>query len=160
MCKSNLNIQFCTCSTEEKQPEKIIHNKNSRRFKKKFNRDEYVQKKFTWHLSKYVKTGSFGMDGMMILPEKKLTTELTAEFLLDELNNNLNLFDFDYFPDEGDSLVVRSEYVHPEIKGKNRHSTMKYLSFIFRKDQWTQDAYNGFYDITEEIATGTLKIEP
>ena len=160
MCQPNFNIQFCTCSaTEKKEPEKIIHNKNSRRFKKKFDRDEYIQKKFTWHLSKYVETGYFGMDGMMLMPDEKLTNELTAEFLLDELNSNLNLFDFDYLPSEGDCLTVRPEYVYPEMKGRNRPSMMQYLSFIFRNDKWIQDIYNAFYDITEEIAQGIVKID-
>lgn len=159
MCKPNFNIQFCTCSTEKKEPEKIIHNKNSRRFKKQFNRDEYMQKKFTWHLSKYVETGYFGMDGMMFMPENQLTKELTTEFLLEELNNNLYVFDFDYLPNEGDCLTIHSEYVHPKVKGKNRPNENQYLSFIFRKNQWTQETYNALYDITQEIAKGTLKID-
>jgi len=156
MCKKDIKIHFCTCHNKTEEKVKIIHNKNSRRFKKKFNKDEYLQKRLTWSLWKYVKSGYSGIDGMVIMPEEKLTKDITSEFLLKELNNNTKLFDFDYNPNEGDNLIIRSEYINKKIKGRNRLDTYEYLSFIYKKSIWKKDFYNVFYDSTEEIATGII----
>jgi len=157
MCKQDFKIHFCSCEKKEEQEKEIIHNKNSRRFKRTFNKDEYLKKKFIWYLFEYVGSVEFSLIGLILPPEEKLTEEITSEYLLYELNNNSELFDFDYLPNEGDSIVVRSEYINKEIKGKKRPHLFEHLSFIYKKEKWEINS-KGSEEISQEIAKGILKI--
>ncbi len=157
MCKNDLNIHFCTCKS--KKQEKIVHNKNSRRFKRQFDENEYLRKKFTWVLSRYIKEHYNGIDGLIYPPDNKLTEDLTLDFFLQKLNSDVKLFDFEYIPKEGDNLVIRTEYINKKVKNKNRDSLHEYLSFIYKENKWISDFYNFFYDQTEDINEGILKLE-
>ena len=153
MCKSNIDIHFCTCESEGT----IIHNKNSRKFKKKFTEEQYLEKSLIWKLFKYKGYEDTGMIGMIVMPKNKLTNQITAEYLLAQLNSK-NVFDFDYRPNEGDNLVVEIDYKYKPLKKKRRNHIYSYMSFIFKKSLWIEDHYNGFYDQTELIKKGKVKV--
>ncbi len=158
MCDSNLKLKFCSCKTENETSE-IIHNKNSRHWKYKLDKGEYLKKEFLWTIAKYSGRAEIAMDGMIVGPSDKLSNEVNAEFLLDELNNNLDLFDFDYLPAIGDNIIVRSKYVYPKMKNKPRPELFgEHMSFIFRDKGWENDFYHPFYEITEDFLTGKMKI--
>lgn len=157
MCKTDFELHFCTCMPENTATQTIIHNKNSRRHKKNFDKDSYQSKKIMWQLNRYLGSYDSGMIGMMIMPQDKLTEEITAAYLLKELNTR-NVFDFDYTPDEGDNIIVRLEFTMPEHKKHRRYEERAYMSFIFRKGIWQEDFYNGFSDATAEIRKGEVQI--
>ncbi|PIF34277.1 hypothetical protein CLU81_4915 [Flavobacterium sp. 9] len=139
MCETGKEIKLCTCVPDG--IDKIVHNKNSRRFKK--NRNE-----FAWTLRKYVGDSKCTMDGRIIFPLDVLSEALTTEKMLEDLNNR-NCFDFDYQPNEGDNLQIFT----PHRYGR------EFLSFIYRNEQWIADYYDDLKDETEKINYGIVSFE-
>lgn len=156
MCDSNLKLKFCTC---EREKSKIIHNKKSRSWKYKLNKEEYLKKEFVWTLAKYAGPVEISIDGMIVGPVEEFSNELNTKFLLNELNNNLELFDFDYLPEIGDNVIIKSKYVHPKMKNKPRPELFgEHMSFIFKEKGWESDSYHPFHETTKDILTGKMKI--
>lgn len=150
MCKSNLEIRFCTC--EIKNSGMKFHADPEQ------EKEEYYKKHFIWTLRRYFGEKETGMLGQMIMPVEKLNEDLTASYLLNQLNSK-NLFDFDYSPTEGDNLEIRQDYLYSEVKGFPRQELYNYLSFIFRKGKWVEEVYDVFSDKTRRFKKGTLEIE-
>ncbi|XZF14659.1 hypothetical protein ACTHGU_00835 [Chitinophagaceae bacterium MMS25-I14] len=140
MCAPGKKFTLCTCK------EVIIHHKNSRKHK---NGADGMLPHFTWHLYRYTGTFSSGLDGMLMMPEHSLGTVFTDEEVQQELNSR-QCFDFDYQPGEGDNLRVMM------VQNKTRSS---FFSFIFRNGQWAIAHYNSFFERTEEISHGKIKME-
>lgn len=149
-------IKFITVEpiTEITDEITVTHNKNSRRFPKtKIDRDNYHETQLEWSLSKYIRTIP-DIDFFHLMPAKKLTDELTEEYLISELNSK-NIFDFDYFPNEGDYLAVRYKYINKEIKNKYR-IPLQYMTFIYKNGSWNTGVYEN--EITEEFKQGIVQI--
>ena len=138
MCEIGKEIKLCTCIPNGLNT--IVHNKKA---KEKKNQDKY-----TWTLYKYVGLTEYPMDGMLIYPDDALSETLSAEKMLEELNNR-NCFDFSYNPNEGDNLQIYNPAKF--IK--------KYLSFIYRNGKWIVDSYNSFTCDTEKINYGNVEVE-
>lgn len=136
MCETGKEIKLCTCVPNGMN--RIVHNKNSRRFKN-------LPKEFTWTLRKYVGDSDCMMDGMITFPLDMISEDLTTEKMLVDLNNR-NCFDFDYKPNEGDNLQIFT----PEKYSR------QFLSFIYRNDEWIADFYDGFRYETEKINHGKV----
>lgn len=139
MCKNKIHFTLCTCLTKETtQGEKSF--------------------KILWKLNRFVKHEWIGMDGMVIEPIKMFTHQITHEFIKEEMNAR-NCFDFDYNPEEGDSIIL--EYFQNSKRKKTKKMNQPkngYMSFIFKKDQWIIENYNPFYDQTQELNKGLVKI--
>lgn len=149
MCKSNLEIKFCSCELNKSKERKIDP---------KLEKAENHQKQYIWSLKKYVGKKHSGMLGQMIMPVERLNEDLTAAYLLSQLNNN-NSFDFDYSPNEGDNFEVRQDYSYTGVKGSPRPDLYEYLSFIFRKGAWVEDVYDVFSDKTKKIKKGIVEMD-
>lgn len=100
-----------------------------------------------------------GMMGEMILPVDQLDKDLTAHFLIKQLNSR-NIFDFDYSPTDGDNLEIREEYIYKKVKGEPRPDLYNYLSFIFRNGTWIEDVYDVFNDKIKGFKKGKIKYIP
>lgn len=149
MCKSNLQIQFCSCELNKSKERKI---------EPELEKVAYHQKQFIWSLKKYVGKKHTGMLGQMVMPVEGLNEDLTADYLLWQLNNK-NLFDFEYTLAEGDHLEVRQDYVFSYVTGHARPELYEYLSFIFQNGKWKEDVYDIFSNKTKKFKKGFLKIE-
>lgn len=137
MCDFENGFILCTCLPT---PKTIIHNKNSRRYKKS---PEFQIRGYRWTLSRFVNTFEPMMEGLYEYPAKDLGKGLTAEWVLLNLNCG-NCFDFAYTPEEGDNLVMRSEV--PYV----------YLSFIYQEGVWKEGMYDCFSTTLEKKTEGKI----
>lgn len=137
MCDFSKGFKLCTCQ-DKAMP--IIHHKKSKRRKRHIP----ILPEFAWTLSRYLgyTSDEFTMEGIAAIPSQVLNQQLTADFVLEQLNQS-NCFDFDYQPSKGDCLIIR-------------HSGSGFLSFIFQKGKWTIDHYHIFTDRTEKIKGGKV----
>jgi hypothetical protein len=138
MCDFDKGFILCTC--EEKKP--IIHNKKSRRYK---GQKDQLPTIYRWYLSSFTEYYDSIMEGIYKFPVADIGKGLTEEWVLLHLNAG-NCFDFEYTPQEGDNLIIKSpaEYY-------------QYLSFIFKSGQWQADHYNAFNTILSLIKNGEVK---
>jgi hypothetical protein len=117
---------LCTC---EKTPPKIIHHKNSRKYKKKTPLAENI---YHWYLCKVEeRNDDFLMEGICAMPSQQIGNGLEEEWVLLNLNCE-KCFDFEYTPQEGDNLIIK----YSQKSG--------FLSFIFKNNSWVADSYNSF----------------
>ncbi len=139
MCDFDKGFILCTCKDKP-----IVHNKNSRRYKKE---QANVPTLYRWYLSAfngYISEeieGAPMMEGIYEFPAENIGKGLTEEWVLLNLNDR-NCFDFDYTPQEGDNLVINAD-----------QKSWIYLSFIFRNQRWEIGHYEPFDSIR------TMKIE-
>ena len=140
MCETGKEIKLCTCFPATMN--KIVHHKNSRKFKNK-GRNE-----FTWTLKECLGHSKSTMDGMGYMPDDSLSEDLTNERMLVELNSK-NCFDFDYEPKEGDNLQIFT----PE------NTIRRHLSFIFQNEQWIADSYLPFKYELQKVNYGKVTFE-
>lgn len=139
MCENAANITFCTC---EPKPS-AVHNKNSRRARK----DKAVQevRSYRWSLHKITGLSQQTLDGLLIEPNHEFSKELTGESILKEINRR-NCFDFDYEPNQGDSLEIYE-------------SGGRFISFIFEKEKWIIGSPNPFTHQVTKINSGSVRFE-
>lgn len=141
MCNFENGFILCTCEAEKP----IIHNKHSRRHKRKQKENADI---YCWFLSSFKEQFESIMEGLYELPAKNIGEGLTEEWVLLNLNVG-NCFDFAYIPQEGDNLVIKS-MAKPYV----------YLSFIFQEGEWRSGHYNVFNHILELKLKGELKQIP
>lgn len=98
-----------------------------------------------WHLSRFVGEQADTMMGSYQFPSKDIGNGLNVEWILLNLNIE-NCFDFDYTPDEGDSLTISTNVI-----------LGPYISFIFKNNEWSIDHYSPFHDETTIICKGIIK---
>jgi hypothetical protein len=150
MCTATKKFTLCACSTGEKV--EVIHNQNSRRYKKHIR--ENNPSGIIWTLYRDEGIQYSVMDGMMIMPAKQLNEMFTAAYVKDELNKR-NCFDFEYTPKEGDCLVLTLHHTKREAEREE----YRYLPFVYEGAQWTGNYYNMFYQKTAEVKKGKVKFE-
>lgn len=156
MCKQSSTLHFCTCD-DKNAP--VIHNQNSRRFKR-MDEKEYLERNIIWTLDR-----SAGKEeeewleiGSVMMPTGKLTDEITEDYVMEQLNTR-NPFDFEYTPIDGDCLNIRFNYTNRKFRQKYNNLHYRYLSFIFRKGEWTPDFNIPFGEKFEIIFEGKIRIE-
>jgi hypothetical protein len=137
MCNFKHGFILCTCETETKP---IVHNQNSRRYK---NTLQAKIAGYRWSLARFVNGFDSEMEGSYELPSQDIGAELTAEWVLLNLNNG-NCFDFDYIPGEGDNLIMK------------RADEWEYLSFIFTQGEWREDHYVPFSTTLQLMYQGEI----
>lgn len=155
MCKQSSNLHFCTCD-DKNAP--VIHNQNSRRFKR-MDEKEYLQQNIIWTLERHAgkKEEEWLEIGSMMMPTGKLTDDITEDYVLEQLNTR-NPFDFDYQPLDGDCLAIRFNYKNRKFSQKYRNLYYRYLSFIFSESVWTPDFSIPFGENYETIFEGKIRI--
>lgn len=142
MCEITHKFTLCSCSTNEK--EDIIHNKNSRRYKKTLKQDN--SNKMVWTLYKYDGEYDSGMEGILMEPSDKLDESFTANYVKTELNLR-QCFDFEYAPQEGDYLVL------------TKKRDYSYMPFMYKDGQWIIHSYNAFYEKITALKKGKVTFE-
>ena len=140
MCNPIKGFKLCTCLTEP-----VIHNKNSRRHKKRTSGQKAEELK--WRLLRYVKTEYSGALGHIAMPLDDLGNGLTEQYVLQKINSE-NCFDFDYTPHEKDSLAIQVG-----------EQWDRYLAFTFEDGQWRIGiGFDAFNDVMEDLGTGKIKL--
>lgn len=84
------------------------------------------------------------MLGRYLFPSDNIGNGLNAEWIALNLNVE-NCFDFDYTPCEGDNLFITQNV-----------ELAPYISFIFRKGEWTIEHYDPFTNRIEVIDEGKV----
>ncbi len=137
MCQPSPKLQLCTCSNTifppiKKQPIRYV-----------------------WNLKKYVGPSTLGMDGICIEPQTKLNEILSAEFVVQQLNET-NIFDFDYTPQKLDCLTI--ERLEKKKRGKVVYSLSEFMKFQFINQQWVIGGDDPFADEMAMIEKGKVKL--
>lgn len=139
MCQKTTNITFCSCEVKQE----TVHNKKSRKIRKSNAVSE--KKSYRWSLHKITGLSQQTLDGLLMEPNHEFSKELTDESILKEINER-NCFDFDYIPNEEDSLEIY------ETGGK-------FISFIFKNGQWNIGSRNPFTHQVTKINSGSVRFE-
>jgi len=144
MCKEKKHIVFCTCNDREDNRLKL----KAQAFKILGDKEEYNKTYYAWTLvktiRKYTEEEKSTIIGQMFSASKKLDTELTAEFVVKQLNEKAD-FDFEYIPEDGDELSVRLSYKYVHIKNHDRALLPPPMNFVFENEEW----YFGYIDYFE-----------
>ena len=154
MCESSLVLQFCSCEGADVP---AIHNQSSRKYKKQFNSKEYLIHQLVWTLYKYKGKEDAGEMGRMFMPQNKIGEDLTASFVVEQLNT-ATCFDFEYEAQEGDNLVIHFNHAKNRLPKKDQHKIHYYMSFIFKAGIWEEDFYDAFSDQVEKFNSGKLNL--
>lgn len=143
MCEKKRNLIFCSCSDKTESDKMRLKTES---FKTLGDKAEYHSTYYSWSLSrlayKYTEKERSRILGQLILPAKKIDDEITAKFVVSELNSGAE-FDFNYIPKYGDELCIRLRYRYVEIEKHPRPSIFgKFMSFVFEDGEW----YFGYID--------------
>lgn len=127
MCSPSENFKFCTCADDPAQ---------------------LATAEFTWQLYRYTdKTKRLRMIiGKFVLPAEKLAEHLDAGAIAKRMNAG-NCFDFDYVPDEFDTLYIRSANDHDH-----------FIRLRFNEGSWRKNSLPVFGD-SELMREGFVKEE-
>jgi hypothetical protein len=156
MCKPTENILFCTCGEVKQLNPKSEFPK--RRFKLDFYENEYLELITIWYLESFEgeQENEFGAVGMMYFPSTELENGITGEYIVNQLNSNKNLFDFEYAPKAGDKLNLRTQYLYLNFNNRSRPHIGDYLSFRFENEHWRTDKDIYLTEIFKELASGII----
>lgn len=109
--------------------------------------EELLESDYVWILTRLVglKEGKFV--GKILPPTNDLGNGITPENLIEQLNQS-NIFDFEYEPNENDSLKISFQKVS-ELK--------EYFTLIYRDGKWQSGRNPLFSSITKQIAKGKIR---
>ncbi|RYZ18880.1 MAG: hypothetical protein EOO10_25125 [Chitinophagaceae bacterium] len=94
-----------------------------------------------------MRTEYSGAMGSIARPSHDLGRGLSEQYVLQKLNSE-SCFDFDYTPQERDSLAIQVDD-HWDF----------YLAFTFQNGQWTIGiGFDAFDDVMKELAEGKLQL--
>ncbi|WP_298425387.1 hypothetical protein [uncultured Kordia sp.] len=136
MCKPISVIRFCSCA------ENLEANKH--------RKDIY----YVWTLERVSGLNDIAMDGMLMEPSVQLD-ELLPEYILKELNSK-NRFDFEYQPQQNDSLHIKR--IHPKKRYHKKKLIGDNLNFYFLADRWHIGYPDGFTYLFETHKNGKVEI--
>ena len=128
MCTPNSELQFCTCVEGD-----IYEIKNI----------------YIWILRSYVGSKESLIRGKIMKSTEDFENGISAENIISKLNHG-NIFDFDYTPQERDTLDI-------SFNAENR-AEYKYFTLIFINEIWQEGRNPAFVSIQKEIAQGEIKI--
>lgn len=129
MCTPNNEINFCTCVEGN-----IFEIKNI----------------YIWTLTRYIGSKESMRLGKILKPVKNFENGISVENIISKLNTG-NIFDFEYFPEEKDTLSIC-------FNADNR-AEYQYFTLIFKDKNWTEGNNPAFTSIIKEIAQGELKLK-
>jgi hypothetical protein len=128
MCIANNELKFCTCV------EGNIYE---------------VKNVYIWTLARYIGSKESRIRGKIMKPSKDFENGITADKIISKLNAG-NIFDFDYTPQERDTLYISFNAQH--------RAEYKYFSLIFRDKTWQEGTNPIFTSINNKIAESEVKI--
>ena len=180
MCKPKHKIKFCTCNiiktdeddtslkkvytTEEmflKRQEELNLFLNLKKTpsliasEKAIEKETYLNSKVEWLLQRY-RDYSSGILGITRFPSNKINDVITSEYILELLNSNVELFDFEYLPKEKDILYVTESYEFDFIDGHERPYLDKTMYFKYENNNWIEGRYSLSHRF-KTIADGEIK---
>ena len=130
MCSTSTEMIFCSCDDMLGGNEKT---------------GEY-----TWSLTRYVGRSKSIRLGKILKPSEDLGNAITIERVLKEMNSR-HCFDFDYTPQENDSLRIRNGQ-----KGE----AYKYLTIVYTDNTWIAGSNGTFGVIKKTINRGVVEQRP
>ena len=136
MCKAIETITFCSCE------ENLDLSKSD------------ADLNYIWILERVESIKSIKLVGMTMVPTNQLD-QLSDEFVVKALNSK-HLFDFDYEPNENDSLTI--ERVNRKELKFSEGFVGEYLRFKFSEGQWIIGQVNIFHYHLEVYKNGKVKI--
>lgn len=104
-------------------------------------------KKNIWTLTRYIGHRKTDRIGKILRTSDDLGNGISREQLILQMNTK-NCFDFEYIPNENDSLHVST----------NDDNTYKYFNIIYKNGLWIEGGNPVFTSITETIAEGKIEI--
>ncbi len=143
----------------EDWPEKLKHI-NSRLFKKKFNRIEYEKIQIHWEINKYLEPTtnndlipfSFPIDNDFVIPEVSIKS-------ISKHLNSIKIINNEYIPEEGDELIIYSDYFYKEIKKLKRPFIgFNSIFLLYNNSEWKKGRYYIENDQTKFLMSGIIKI--
>lgn len=158
MCENKKHITFCTCveKASDNRFEAIIAS-----FKILGNKEEYLKTNYTWSLERVIRKYSLEERTMIVgelgMPSKMLDTELTAAFVVNELNKKVE-FDFDYAPQDGDEITIGLDYRYKEIENHARPSLPSPMNFVYENEEWYFGYVNHFEYQKRTINKGKIEL--
>lgn len=110
-----------------------------------------IQDIYAWSLYRYIgyKEKNPFFFASFVKPVEDFSNGISAEHIISKLNEG-NIFDFDYTPQEKDTL-------HISFNAKNRRE-YKYFELIFRDNIWQTGCNPRYVSVTEKIAEGEVKV--
>lgn len=148
MCDFTKGIKLCTCNSDSikfRKPE-LYKKVKGKLIRIKGKENDEIPLIYIWRLFRHVnKEKEWAELGRYMMPSDNIGKGLDAEWIALNLNVE-NCFDFEYIPQEGDNLFIQKN----EILGK-------YISFIFKDNEWIIDHYDPFTTDVEHIKDGILK---
>ena len=182
MCEPKHKIKFCTCSISKSEEEKsevpenkvytteemLVKRQNELEMfigkkkrphiiesEKAIEQGLYLKSNIEWLLQRY-KDSSSGILGITRLPSKKINDTITSDYILELLNSDDKLFDFDYSPTEKDILYISESYEYSNIDGHERPFIDKTMNFKYENNQWINGRYSLSYRF-QGIADGKIE---
>lgn len=125
MCHPNKNFIFCTC--QDGKPSSLAD--------------------YTWTLTRFVGNKPSLLIGKIRAPKDDLKNGITISNILAQLNSDFKSFDFDYYPEDRDSLDI-------SVTHQNGH--YEYFKLLFQNGEWTKGRNPAFSSITKTIASGKI----
>ena len=167
MCNSKHKIKFCTCNIsktekESEVPKKKVYTTEEMFLKrqselemflgkrkrphiieaeKAFEQGLYLKSNINWLLQRY-KDHSSGILGITRIPSEKINDVITSDYILELLNSNDELFDFEYSPKEKDILYISESYEYSYVDGHERPFIDKVMNFKFENNRWIKGRYS------------------
>lgn len=129
MCTPNTELQFCTCIEGDIYEIKDI---------------------YIWTLRRYVDSKESLMRGKIMKSTKDFENGISVENIIAKLSLG-NIFDFEYTPQEKDSLNI-------SFNAENREE-YKYFTLIFKENIWQESSNPAFVSINKSIAEGEIIIK-
>ena len=82
---------------------------------------------------------------------------MTAKKISEIFNLGIN-FDFDYHPKKNDFLILRYEYILPELKNKKRPFINYFISFLYDNGKWKiNKGFDHIHSEFLEFKSGVIK---
>lgn len=159
MCKTKNKIVFCSCN--EKISIASLISKSLEASDMIDNKEEYNKRVYYWFLERTIRKRKNKERNMIMgelyKPSKKLDEEVTAEFVIDQLNNNAE-FDFNYIPEDGDELLIGIEYKYTQFKNYSRPFLPNPMKFIYQNEEWFFGEIDHFEYKQIELGRGKMKL--
>ncbi|WP_196889415.1 hypothetical protein [Aureivirga sp. CE67] len=123
---------------------------------KAINQGLYLNTNIEWFLFRH-KDNSFDILGSSNASSGKINDIITSDYVLELLNSNEKIFDFEYSPKEKDALYISESYEYSYVMGHERPSIYKYMSFKFENNQWGKNRISQF-ERFDNIAKGKIQL--
>lgn len=138
MCDFEKGFILCSCEPVLSNLPPKRKSKKNQKLPEKIPGFRWVLFRFDGYIEEVLMEGSFEP------PVKDLGNGLNEEWVLMNLNLE-NCFDFEYSPQDGDNLIIRSNDYY------------KYLSFTFSKSEWIRNYYDPFSVVLRKFKEGKVK---